>query len=102
MPILRRAQPGRDGGSAQHFCRDRESRLDLRTSLAASRAGQRHRLMNRVMDPVRWKKLQDLFAEARALQGDARKELLQSAAREDPDLVEQVRSLLQADSQTGI
>ena len=58
--------------------------------------------MNRVMDPARWQKLQDLFAEARALQGDAREELLQSHARQDQDLVEQVRSLLEADVQTGI
>ena len=58
--------------------------------------------MNRVMDPARWQKLQDLFAAARALQGDAREELLRSAGREDHDLVDQVRSLLEADRQPGI
>ena len=57
---------------------------------------------SRRMDRARGQKLQKLFVAACAAQGDAREELLQSHARRDPELVEQVRSLLTADAQPGI
>ena len=54
------------------------------------------------MDPARWQRLQDLFAQARACSRDARERLLDDHARADPALVAEVRALLAADSSTGV
>lgn len=54
------------------------------------------------MNSDRWRALQDLFADARSLQGDAREALLREQARTDPELVGQVRALLDADATPGV
>jgi serine/threonine-protein kinase len=54
------------------------------------------------MDAERWQQLQDLFMAAHAVQGEARERLLSDRARTDPVLVEEARSLLAADSRTGV
>jgi serine/threonine-protein kinase len=54
------------------------------------------------MEPERWQRLQDLFAAARAVEGDAREQLLRAEALADPELVEHARELLEADAQPGV
>ena len=72
--------------------------MDVRARVAAPRAGHSRLLM----DTQRWRQMQDLFAEASALHGDARERFLREHEQADAEVVEQVRSLLAADSQTGI
>jgi tetratricopeptide (TPR) repeat protein len=55
-----------------------------------------------VMDPGRWRQLQDLFAAAHARAPAERERLLREEASSDPALVEQVRSLLAADESGGV
>src|SRR5262245_34822703 len=54
------------------------------------------------MDTERWRELQNLFADAYAVQGEHRERLLAERAQVDPDLVNQVRRLLAADAQRGV
>jgi serine/threonine-protein kinase len=54
------------------------------------------------MHPERWKRLQELFHEARELEDDAREGLLESHAATDRELVAQVRSMLEGERQAGI
>ena len=53
-------------------------------------------------DPLRWQKLQALFLEARALSDEERDVLLDEHARNSPELVEEVRSLLESDARPGV
>jgi eukaryotic-like serine/threonine-protein kinase len=54
------------------------------------------------MDPTRLQQLRDLFEVALGARGNGREHLLEQRASEDPELVEHVRKLLQADQQAGI
>ena len=54
------------------------------------------------MDEQRWSRLQDIFAQARAAEGDERVRLLNEIEATQPDLADEVRSLLAADAQTGV
>src|SRR5512134_3839789 len=56
----------------------------------------------RPMNSDRWRALQDLFADARSLQGEPREALLREQARTDPELVAQARALLDADATPGV
>ena len=55
-----------------------------------------------VMDPGRWRQLQDLFAAAHARAPAERERLLREEASGDPALAEQVRALLAADGSGGV
>jgi serine/threonine-protein kinase len=54
------------------------------------------------MQDHHWQALQDLFMQARAVQGEERERLLRGYLDSDPALVERVRSLLAADAEPGI
>lgn len=54
------------------------------------------------MDTERWQELQDLFAAARAQHGEARERLLVERSATHPELVAEVRSLLDAEAAGGI
>ncbi len=54
------------------------------------------------MNADRWGDLQDLFAAARSLEGEAREVLLREKARVDPELAAQARALLDADAKPGV
>ena len=53
------------------------------------------------MDPLRWKRIGELFAAARLLSGEARIAFLKENCGEDQDLIEQVISLCDADGNPG-
>ncbi|HSA57829.1 MAG TPA: serine/threonine-protein kinase, partial [Gemmatimonadaceae bacterium] len=54
------------------------------------------------MDAPRWRRLQEIFAQAHAVAGEERERLLRELAAAEPDLVVEVRTLLAADAQGGI
>lgn len=54
------------------------------------------------MEQAQWQRLQELFAAAHSLHADARERLLDAHAEAEPDLVAQVRSLLEADATRGV
>src|SRR5687768_3706833 len=54
------------------------------------------------MDSQRWHRLQELFSQARAMDLDARERLLQDSASADPELADELRSLLIAHARPGV
>ena len=53
------------------------------------------------MDPLRWKRIGELFAAARLLNGESRLAFLKENCGQDQELFEQVMSLLEVDDQPG-
>ena len=54
------------------------------------------------MDPLRWKRIGQLFAAARQLDGERRIAFLQENCGQDHELYQQVKSLLDIDGQPGL
>ena len=54
------------------------------------------------MDPLRWKRIGELFAKARPLNSDQRQAFLVENCSQDPDLLEEVVSLLKLDDVSGL
>ena len=54
------------------------------------------------MDPARWRRLGELFARLREETPDARAHSLAELEADDPELAEEVRSLLEADASRGL
>ena len=54
------------------------------------------------MDPLRWKRIGELFAAARLLKGEGRIAFLRENCGQDQDLFEQVKSLCDIDEQQGL
>jgi len=53
------------------------------------------------VDPLRWKRIEELFAAARPLDGDSRIAFLKENCGQDEDLFQQVNSLLEMDGKPG-
>ncbi len=53
------------------------------------------------MDPLRWQRIGELFAGAQPLGGEPRAAYLKANCGEDPELLQQVVSLLNADGESG-
>ena len=54
------------------------------------------------MDPLRWRRISELFAAARQLDGERRIAFLQENCGQDEDLFQQVKSLCDIEDQPGL